>query len=484
MRKQRVLVTVLSAAAILSAGQAFTSMAAARGWVQQENEWVYLDSSGEPVTNEWKKKDGKWVYLDDDGFVSSSQWVEDSQYVDEKGNMVVNQWIYAEEDESPSGEEGWFYLNAKGKAVAEGWKNIGDDRYYFDSDGRMMTGWFYDDNDTYYLGDDGAMRTGWLALEFMEDRIPEEGEVSDSHEAASDDIKWFYFQGNGKAFKGTADEPLQRNIGGKKYYFDEHGVMMSGWVAVASPAEADKTGITRYKYLGEADDGVMEKGWKYLEEHPSSLADTKMVKGTKALPEDGEGYWYYFDKDGTPKFMDQNADSMTSLAHKIDGDYYFFDEYGCLQTGLIGFEKADGTMIAGYFGDEDSNGKMYTGRHTNVEEEDGSKYTYFFNNSGASRGAGVNGEKNGYLYSNGRLVTADDDSDYQVFKVDGKLYLVNESGKVQTSNKLYKSEGEYAYEYADGVIYRVNEEKERVEEITEGRALPEIAFDAVYKIGK
>ena len=120
MRKQRVLVTVLSAAAILSAGQAFTSMAAARGWVQQENEWVYLDSSGEPVTNEWKKKDGKWVYLDDDGFVSSSQWVEDSQYVDEKGNMVVNQWIYAEEDESPSGEEGWFYLNAKGKAVAEG----------------------------------------------------------------------------------------------------------------------------------------------------------------------------------------------------------------------------------------------------------------------------------------------------------------------------------------------------------------------------
>lgn len=39
MRKQRVLVTVLSAAAILSAGQAFTSMAAARGWVQQENEW-------------------------------------------------------------------------------------------------------------------------------------------------------------------------------------------------------------------------------------------------------------------------------------------------------------------------------------------------------------------------------------------------------------------------------------------------------------
>ena len=127
---------------------------------------------------------------------------------------------------------------------------------------------------------------------------------------------------------------------------------------------------------------------------------------------------------------------------------------------------------------------MYTGRHTNVEEEDGSKYTYFFNNSGASRGAGVNGEKNGYLYSNGRLVTADDDSDYQVFKVDGKLYLVNESGKVQTSNKLYKSEGEYAYEYADGVIYRVNEEKERVEEITEGRALPEIAFDAVYKIGK
>lgn len=485
MRKQKFLVTVLSTAAILAMGAPFTSMAAAaRGWTQQNEKWVYMDSNGEPVTNEWKKKDGKWVYLDDDGFISSSEWVEDNQYVGADGTMVANQWVYADEDESPTGEEGWFYLNAKGKAVAEGWKTIGDKKYCFDSDGRMLTGWHYDGNDTYYLGDDGSMRTGWLALEFNEGQLPEEGDVSEDYEEASDDIKWFYFQSNGRALKGEKDAPLQKNIGGNKYYFDENGVMMTGWVAVASPSEADKTGISGYKYLGDDDNGVMVKGWKYLEEHPSSLPNTKIVKGHKPVPEDGEGYWYYFDSDGTPKFMDASADSMTELAHKIGSDYFFFDEYGCMQTGLLAFERADGSLWTGYFGDEDSDGKMYTGRQTGVVEEDGSKYTYFFNTSGSLKGSGVNGEKNGYLYADGRLVTADEDTDYQVFKVDGKMYLVNESGKVQTSNKLYKSDGEYSYEYENGVIYKVNENKERVEEITEGQPLPQIAFDAVYQLGK
>ena len=38
-------------------------------------------------------------------------------------------------------------------------------------------------------------------------------------------------------------------------------------------------------------------------------------------------------------------------------------------------------------------------------------------------------------------MTADGDSQYEVYQVDGKYYLVNESGKVQTNEKLIRAMG-------------------------------------------
>ena len=46
---------------------------------------------------------------------------------------------------------------------------------------------------------------------------------------------------------------LQRKqaIDGKKYYFDENGVMLTGWQCVKEKAEpGDGTGISRFVYLG------------------------------------------------------------------------------------------------------------------------------------------------------------------------------------------------------------------------------------------
>ena len=67
--------------------------------------------------------------------------------------------------------------------------------------------------------------------------------------------------------------------------------------------------------------------------------------------------------------------------------------------------------------------------------EDG---TYYFTKNGSLgvKGASVTGVVDGYLYDNGELVEADDGMKYQVVTVDGKEYLVNESGKVKTSGTV------------------------------------------------
>ena len=61
MRKQTKLVAVLSAAALLAIGASMTSFAATRGWVQEGEDWVYLDNDGERVFNQWKRS-GDFYY--------------------------------------------------------------------------------------------------------------------------------------------------------------------------------------------------------------------------------------------------------------------------------------------------------------------------------------------------------------------------------------------------------------------------------------
>ncbi len=66
--------------------------------------------------------------------------------------------------------------------------------------------------------------------------------------------------------------------------------------------------------------------------------------------------------------------------------------------------------------------------------------------------------------------------------MNSQLYLVNESGRVQTSDRTYRVDGEYYYEYDDGVIYRINDDRERIGEVTDGDDLPRIAYEEVYQL--
>lgn len=488
MTKMTRLTAVFGAACLLSAGASMTAMA---DWVQQGNDWLYLDNSGNRVTNEWRQSNGYYFYLGSDGVMARDQWVDDEYYVDINGVRVTDRWIYSEDGSgsAPDPDGGWFYVGSNGRILSEEWATINGQRYRFDSDGSMLSGWYNDNENLYYLGDpdDGAAKTGWLCLFYDQDEDDQEDgsvyEVDDSGYGT-----WFYFGTNGRAVRaGEEDNYVSRNINGYRYYFDENGVMATGWARVASQAEDDVTGISTLKYFGAPNQGQMAEGWVYLYDDPeeseygSNDFSFNTASASNASRGDwSDGAWYYFDGSGVPAYLESDAATLTDATTRINGQRYFFDEYGRMQSGLLGIQLADGTVVSAYFGADDSDGAMKTGRVTNVEEEDGEISTFYF----TTTTGGQTGVRNGYLYSNGKLVTAEDGEDYQVFSVNGTLYLVNESGRVQDSNRTYRVDGEYRYEYDNGIIYYINDDRERLGQVTEGYRAPYIGFWAVYQLGQ
>ena len=133
MRKQTKLVAVLSAAALLAIGASMTSFAATK-WVQEGEDWVYLDRDGERECNVWRRSGGNYYYLNEDGIMARDTLVKDdtvgaTYYVDENGVRVTNAWKEIPNDEGAQvGSENtedtpevlYYYFGSAGKAYTAG----------------------------------------------------------------------------------------------------------------------------------------------------------------------------------------------------------------------------------------------------------------------------------------------------------------------------------------------------------------------------
>lgn len=473
--------------AILGTAGSFPAFAA--GWTQVDGVWKYTDSHGNYVSNQWEESNGHYYYLGGNGNIVTNSWIDDTYYVDEEGIMLSDCWVEIQ-DSNTGKDTGWYYLTSSGKCKTDGWQTIGNKKYAFDSDGKMRCGWFFDDDDIYYLGDegDGSMKTGWRCLAYDDDNPPDDGDISEQYDSASDDVKWFYFRDSGKAAKADSEGYESQTIGDKKYYFDENGIMAHGWAAVKDSAESgDVTGISKFVYLGTENEGYMYRNtWVYLDEHPGDSDDSDEISDSyDDRPEEGDNAWYYLEGDGTPAYLKSTATKMGAATTKVDNNSYFFNPYGVMRTGLIKISTSNGNLV-GYFGDdqpEDSDPKAYmrTGK-TTVYDDFGEKYTFYFNDSGSNKGAGYSGEKNNYLYYEGVLVEAEDGMDYEAFVINGKAYLVNETGKVQTSSKAYKSDGTYTYRISGGKVYYTDDEGEAESEVTEGGSFPDVEYHEEYDL--
>ena len=465
MRKQTKLVAVLSAAALLAMGASMTSFA---GWEKDDdNIYHYYDADGEMVTDEWKKDEGKWFYLNEDGDMLTNSWVDDEYYVDDHGAMVVNGWVktYSDEDQDDPDEDGehWYYFGSKGKKVTDDTKKINGKTYLFDEDGQMQYGWQEIDNQGYYFGgeDEGwRAESQWLWLErsgLVDEDEDEQDQVLGCVEDNDicDDEGWYWFQSSGKVYKDAA----KKKINGRYYMFNEHCQMLYEWInsnkvnKPGSNAQLDGDATVTASASEMLYYNVVEEGWRgdgWYE-----------IDGAEDMGADNDTDWYYID-DGEITYANKTTDAagitddndpvyVMRKKIKASGNKYFaFNEKGQMQTGLQ-YVNDDGGF---YFFDE--NGYQKTGKVSAVECED-DDYNFYFTTTNGKNGLGYTGEKDNYLYFNGKRLEADDD--YRLFYVEGKLYLVNTKGKIQKATgdgKKYDDIENEAYAGKDDVVVITN----------------------------
>jgi len=441
------------AAALIGVGVLTIHAYAAEGWAMSNNSWVYLDNSGNRVTNSWRKgADNQWRYLNGSGQMAVSCWADGEYYVDANGIMVTNKWLKLVPSYSYNGEEKWFYFGNSGKIVKDGWKKLDGRSYYFDSDGVMQTGWTEDG--LYYLGSDGAMKTGWRYLE-----APDSSYDNGYGPESGDGSYWYYFASNGKKFcTSTGDQTGEyrvSKINGKYYCFDSEGRMQTGWVYMeGDPDTAGTNTIENWRYFAEegiknATLGSAISGWLSLEP-PEKLQDNV----------DEPVVWYYFSKDGIPKRGLESGDASTNDFVKVDGKYYLFNQKGNPASGLYKIEIArTGEYTSYYF---DSSSKTAVKGKRTVEEGDGSKETYYFN-EGSYAGRGVTGVKNNYLYYMGKLQRADSDTRYIPVSITSgntiKTYVVNTSGRVMKNTTVKDRDGNKYKLDKSGYLVEFNDSK-------------------------
>ena len=465
MRKQTKLVAVLSTAALLAIGASMTSFAA-QGWAEEDGTWVYYDRNGDRVTDKWAKSGNNWYYLDSDGEMAIDTLIEDGDnyyYVDLNGVMASNQWVAIENEDAGEDDEPdnyWYYFQANGKALKNSGdkvslKTINGKKYAFDDEGKMLYGWVASDNaeridntdgdafkdGVYYFGgaDDGAMTVGWLQMDitYEEATNDEYKYVAPLFTDDEDQSRWFYFKSNGKKiYADNGEETKEKTINGKKYAFDQNGAMVAEWsmdetkVATADmPATPGKASTAKYsqawRYFNSVEDGSrVSKGWfkvvsaeylnddKYNDDEDSwyyadgsgnlYAGEFKTIKGKK----------YAFRNDGRMidglKFI--NPKDLTKVYADDDSDHPFDTEDDFIDSALW---YAANNYNCYYFGDG-NDGAMKTNK-TNITI-DGDNFNFYFEKSGSSKGAGVNGEKDDKYYLGGMLLKAGSDDKYQAIK--------------------------------------------------------------------
>lgn len=290
----------------------------------------------------------------------------------------------------------WQYQDRDGYIVRNEWQKGADGKYrYLDSSGYIAVSTWIDDE--YYVGSDGIMVTdSWLR--------------EDCSSETDSGIAWYYFDSRGQAVKEG-----WKKIDDVWYYFDDVGVMQTGWV--------DEN---RY-YTNES--GQMLTGWQLLDP-PEDVSydedDEEEYDPFTQADNDGK-YWYYFKSNGRKVTPDEDSGNEYGTI-RIDGDYYCMNSDGALQYGWKNVEGGSSITSYKYF---KSDGKMVTGWYSlaaprGIDDSSDEIHWYYFNSKGVPKA-----DEDG-------IPTKDD-----LLTINGKTYLFNNVGNpVYGLRKVYLGESE------------------------------------------
>lgn len=155
----------------------------------------------------------------------------------------------------------WYYKDGNTNTVNK-WVKYENNYYYLGPDGKMLTDTIVEDDDNlYYVNSSGArVSNEWRELD---DSRLEKG--------------WYYFGNDGKSI--TSQNGKTHEINGKRYIFNEDGLMLYGWI------DEDLGEVDSYEdgvyYCGEYDDGALSEGWKAID---VDTDDDNYL----------DHYWFYF----------------------------------------------------------------------------------------------------------------------------------------------------------------------------------------------
>ena len=306
----------------------------------------------------------------------------------------------------------WYYTDNSGDYLQETIQASGNSKFYLGETGAMERDFFLEDYNggTYYFGSNGAMVVNtWVAIdssmvENQTDYVP--------------DAYWYYFGSNGKALKGKSTlKP--KTIDGRKYIFNENGQMCTGWVkeeggTVNTDEETNPFSEALY-YCGGDNDGVVRTGWVSYYDGYDTDDDSYQAELTTL--------YFYFGSNG--KKISAAGSTDGAKTKNINGRTYAFDNEGIMFSGWDAYENSEKwTSKPVYFSGEDDGhmvkkGWVYTVPGVEIDskawDEDEEKYMYFANN--------------GFMYRD------------VIKKINGKHYLFNANGIMQTGLVLWSVEG-------------------------------------------
>ncbi len=294
---------------------------------------IATNSAGEVGGHAWTlvKIDGQWYHVD-------CTW-------DDPGDSGVASF---------SGSERNVYFLV-GDSYIKRSRSFDDESISADNN---CVGWVEMGNEKYYYGSEGKRTTGWLIIEGLEYKYNQEAGAWERVAVP----RHYYFND-----KGVMQTGLQQ-ITGKTYLFDDNGQLQTGWVYFSAESG--------YRYYN--DDGEMQTGWFTEEDYSYYLrADGLTVSGLQTI--DGKTYyfldsgrmmtgWQYFYDESGYRYFNDKGEMLTGWYTEEDNIYYFFTN-GLVASGL---QEVDGAlyMFSDYYG-------LQKNTWWNVEENE-----YYFGSDG------------------------------------------------------------------------------------------------------
>ncbi|MBO3341164.1 cell wall-binding protein [Clostridium perfringens] len=363
-----------------------------KGWAKLNDDWFYFNDDSSLKTK-WQTIGGKTYYFNETtGAMATGQrkinYDGEIYCFTSDGSLLKGKGWFSKYDEYNNYRKVWCYIDENG-VLKTGYQTINGKDYYFDYDGKMVTGvvnigGVIGEPNFYCFDNNGALfkKEGWKKINEKWYYLNEDGSLVNGWKNSGSD--WYYLNYHHGMVSGPTKVIDNKKLDYDVYYFEEDGRLTNrtGWINHIN---------------GEFSD------WYYLENGGKAALGWNKINGT----------WYYFNSDAKMVTAPTRIFDKDSSKDKI----YFFDKNGAYRrySGWYELKPVDGEPCWYYFGED---GLAKTGWQT----INGNKYWFAPNG----------------IMCKGTSTIFENEVEDGCYKVDLPTYLFNESGALVTSEGWHK----------------------------------------------